>query len=447
MIEFNEFEKVSTSQWKLKIQADLKGKDYQTLITKTPEGIDIKPFYHYDDYRSFASLTNTSFSTLQELNLADERVANKIINKALLQGADKLIINASKKFDIEAVTARLDYSRLIFKLDFLDPDFFIKLYHKTKGKSRIVIDPIGHLIRTGNWYYNQNTDFDLLKEIQREIPPDFRFLEVDSAHFHNSGATSVQQIAYSLAQAVEYIERLGVQTVSQLSFYTSIGPHYFFEIVKVKSLRYLWNLILTPYNKTAETFITAIPGLRNKTLLNPYINMLRTTMENMSAILGGADEIVSMPYDKIFNKTNSYSERLARNQLIILKEEAGFDKASEAFDDSYFLEQIAHELSEKSLNLFKSIEKSGGIIQQLMKGKIQEKVTAAATKEQEQFDRGEKVLVGVNKYINDKEEIISPTIFPFMKRRKGKTLIPPVIARRLSEDIEKKILKEKGIEL
>ncbi len=447
MVDFNEFNKVSTAEWKLKIQADLKGKDYESLITFTPEGIAIKPFYHFDDYKKFKLLSGQPFQIQQELYLANEKIGNKIISKALHKGADKMIINAHKNFDIDTLTDKLDFSRLIFRLDFLDAGFFIKLYHKTKGKSAILLNPVGHLIRTGNWYFNSKKDFDILREIRMETASGFPMIEVDSAHFHNAGANIVQQIAYSLSLGVEYVERLGESVASQMVFHTATGSQYFFEINKLNVLRYLWNLVLNKYQIEAPTYIRATPGLRNKSLLSPYVNMLRTTMESMSAILGGADALVNMPYDKIFKKTNSFSERIARNQLIILNEEAGFQKAKMAAQGSYFLEHTAAEMAEKSLELFKNIEKAGGIIEQLMKGKIQEKTAESAAKEQEKFDRGERVLVGVNKYINEKEEIEMPEVYPFMKKRKGKTLIPPVIARRLAEEMERKILQEKGIDL
>lgn len=447
MLEFKEFDKVSTPQWKLKIQADLKGKDYESLITHTPEGIDIKPFYHFDDYKKFKNLSGQPFEILQELDLANEKIANKIISKALHKGADKIIINARKDFDMDILTDKLDFSRLIFRLDFLDAGFFIKLYHKTKGKTAILLNPLGHFIRTGNWYFNSKKDFEILREIQMETASDFPLIEVDGSHFHNAGANIVQQIAYSLSQGVEYMERLGKPAASQMLFHTAIGRHYFFEINKLKVLRYLWKLILDEYETKAGMHIRAIPGIRNKSLLSPYVNMLRTTMESMSAVLGGADSVINLPYDKIFKKSNPFSERIARNQLIILNEEAGFQKAREAAKGSYFLEHTATEMAAKSLELFKNIEKGGGMIEQLMKGKIQEKTAESAAKEQEKFDKGEIVLVGVNKYFNEKEEIENPQIYPFMKKRKGKTLIPPVIARRLAEERERKILQEKGIEI
>ncbi len=444
MIDFNEFNKISTPEWKLKIQADLKGKDYQSLITKTLDNIDIKPFYHFDDYKTFPEVFSKNFAIGQELNLADEIIGRKIIGKSLTKGTDKFIINASRPFDIDRLTEHLDYSKLVFRLDFLDPGFFIKLYHKTKGKSPILLNPIGHLVRTGNWYNNKKEDFRLLEEIKMEVASDYKFIEVDSLHFLNAGANIRQQIAYSLSQAVEYMESLGKDTAGQLIFNMGVGSNYFFEIAKFKIIKYLWSFILNEYQQTAEIEIAASPGMRNKSLLDPYVNILRTSMEMMSAILGGANLLINSPYDKIFKKSNAFSERIARNQLIILKEEAGFNQGINAYNGSYFIEHISNEIAEKSLNLFKDIENSGGIISQLMKGKIQEKIKESADKEQEKFDKGEKVLVGVNKYLNTKEKMLQPEIFPFIKKRKGKTLIAPIISKRLAEEIEKNLLKEQG---
>ncbi len=448
MLKFDEFKKISTPEWKLKIQADLKGKDYDVLVTKTPENISIRPFYHFDDYKKFENISsNDTFKIVQELYFSNEKTAHSIARKSLSKGIDNFTFLANKPFDIDELTYKLDYGQLIFKLNFLDPDFFIKLYNHTRGKAQIYIQPIGHLIKTGNWYENQDKDFKKIKEIQKNIPLDYRFISVDAMRFHNAGATVTQQIAYALSQAVDYLENLGKEIANQLVFNFAIGNHYFFEIAKFKVFRYLWQLILDEYQVHSTAVIYAKPGMRNKSILDPHVNMLRTTMEMMSGVLGGADFIANTPYDYIFKKSNAFSERIARNQLIILREEAGFDKAVNSFEGSYFLENISQEMAVKSLDIFKQIEENGGLIAQLFKGKIQEKIKQKAQKEQEKFDEGKIVLVGVNKYLNEQAEIENVEIYPFQKKRSGQTLIEPVLAKRLGEEKEKEILIKKEIEV
>ena len=443
MPEFNEFKKISSAEWKLKIQSDLKGEDYSTLITHTSEDIDIKPFYHFDDFKKFKMLSGNSFVIVQELMIANEKIANKIALKSFSKGAETFRFIARKKFDFKQLTQQLDFSKLFFQLNFSDEDFFKKLYHFTKGKAIILVDPIGHLIKTGNWYYNKNKDFEILKNIQGFVPTNFPFIEVETNHLLNAGATTTQQIAYALSQAVDYLENLKENHTPALFFNFGIGSQYFIEIAKFKAFRFLWELIAKEYTTENKYIIYSKPGIRNKSLLDPYVNMLRTTMESMAAILGGTDFISNLPYDIFFKKSNAFSERIARNQLIILKEEAGFDKALASAEGGYFTEHLTNELAHKSLGLFKNLEKGGGFTEQLYQGKIQEKIAKNAAEEQQKFDEQKLILVGVNKYFDEKAEPIRYEIYPFMKKRKGQTLIAPIIAGRLSENIEKEILKEK----
>ncbi len=444
---FSEFKKVSSKAWKQKIQVDLKGEDYQKLITRTLEKIDIKPFYHYDDYRPFEQYAPQHFQIVQELKINNEKVAHAIISKALIKGGQKFSLNFDKTFDIDTLIQNIPVQQLIFKADMLDTDFIKKLYQKTGGKSPILLDPIGHFARFGNWYENETKDFEKLRELQRFFPQNFFFLEIRANLYKNAGAHITQELAYALSHAIEYLEKLGANTTFQIIFNFAAGSHYFFEIAKLKALRTLWQLIQNEYNTHAKTYIFAQPTLRNKTIFDPYVNMLRTTMEMMSSILGGADWVANMPYDYIFNKSNEFSERIARNQLIILKEEAGFEKALQASLGNYYLEETTRHIASKVLEIFKQIEAANGFINQLYKGKIQQKITESAQKEQKDFDNGKIILVGTNKYINKNEKPEAINRYPFVKKRKGQTLVPPIVPKRLAEKTEMERLKSLGIRL
>ena len=167
------------------------------------------------------------------------------------------------------------------------------------------------------------------------------------------------------------------------------------------------------------------------------INMLRTTTECMSAILGGADTICNLAYDSLYHKSNEFGERISRNQLLILKAESYFDAVSNPADGTYYIESLTNELSEKALDVFKDIEKSGGFLSQLKEGIIQRKIKESATKEQQLFNQGSLVLLGTNKHINEKDKMKNDLeLFPFVKTNIRKTLIEPIIERRLSEKTE-----------
>ena len=173
--------------------------------------------------------------------------------------------------------------------------------------------------------------------------------------------------------------------------------------------------------------------------------MLRTTTECMSAILGGANTIVNLPYDSIYHKSNEFGERIARNQLLVLKHESYFDKVNNPSDGSYYIESITNQLSEKALDVFKDIENNGGFLSQLKAGTIQRKVKESASKEQQQFDNGEDVLLGSNKHPNTNDKMKNELeLYPFVKINSRKTLIEPIIEKRLSEQLEQKRLKDEN---
>jgi len=171
--------------------------------------------------------------------------------------------------------------------------------------------------------------------------------------------------------------------------------------------------------------------------------MLRSTTECMSAILGGADWVNNLAYDEIFHKRNEFGERISRNQLLILKKESYFDKVSNPVDGTYYIESLTKELAEKALAIFKIIEAGKGFIQQLFEGKIQKKIKESATKEEEKLISGDFTLVGLNKYQNPENKMAQDLeLFPFLKYHQRKTLIEPILEKRLSESIEKERLDD-----
>ena len=272
-------------------------------------------------------------------------------------------------------------------------------------------------------------------------------LSVDATLYQNAGANIIQQLAYALAHANEYLNHFSVTSSaverSLLTFKIATGPNYFFEIAKIRALRKLYATLAKEYGANETCHIIATPSKRNKTLYDYNVNLLRSTTECMSAILGGADTICNMPYDAPYHKNNEFGERISRNQLLILKHESYFDAVSNPADGTYYIESLTDELAEKALQLFKEIEKGGGFLQQLKKGTIQKKTKESAEKEQQLFDNGELKLLGTNYHPNKNDRMKDDLeLFPFVKHNPVKTLIAPIIERRLAEKIEQERLSK-----
>ena len=444
---FDEFSQVSAKQWKQKIQFDLKGADYnETLVWESNEGVKVRPFYHQDELKVLdIPKLEKDFSVCQTIFISDEKIANFLAKDALKRGATSIQFEASEPFDIAQLLNELvipSEAGIHFKLQFLSESFISDVIVKTKKyKTFLTIDLIGNLARTGNWFIDKNKDYQVLDTILRKTNLNTTTLAVDATIYQNAGANSVQQLAYALAHANEYLNIITSETkqaVNCIQFSFSVGSNYFFEIAKLRAFRYLWKLLCDEYNLKIEPHIFVQPGLRNKTLYDYNVNMLRTTTECMSAILGGASTISNVSYDAIYHKKNEFGERIARNQLILLQEESYFKKATQFADGSYYIEELTKQLAEKGLELFKDIEKSGGFLKQLFEGTIQRKLEESALKEQSQFDNGQEILLGANKHPNNIDKMKDDLeLYPFVKTNPRKTLIRPIIARRLAEKLEK----------
>lgn len=443
------FETSSAAEWKQKIQFDLKGADYnETLLTKTLEGITIKPFYHADDFEKLDIPSNTaSFKICDTLTIENETETNHFAIESISNGVNAIQFIANKPFNIEVLFNNLLHKNIDFhfQFNFLSEAFIDELSNFLKNENVYLnIDTIGNLAKTGNWFYSLTEDFKILNAIISKNTAK-QHLSVNSAIYQNAGANTVQQIAYTLAHANEYLQNLGEKTANKIQFIVAVGSNYFFEIAKLRALKYLFKLLLNEYNVTAEINIFAQPTLRNKTLYDYNVNMLRTTTESMSAILGGANSISNCPYNVLFKKHNNFGSRIARNQLHILKEESYITQSEAIVNNSYYIEEITKQMAEKALDLFKNIEKSGGFLHQLKEGTIQRKIQENATKEQALFDSGELVLLGTNKYPNALDKMKNELeTSPFQPKRVGKTLIIPIISKRLAEKLELKRLDDEA---
>jgi len=457
---FKEFPEVSSKQWKQHIQFDLKGADYnETLTWKSNEGIDVKPFYHADELEVLPEISMpcpANWNICQTIFVADVEKSNKKAKKVLDRGAENIkFIIPSREVSIQRLLAGIDLASIpiYFDLLFLDTEFVQQISvipteaDKPLGSAKLIhvnTDIIGHLARTGNWFKNLNDDHTQFESIVRWT----NALSIDIGLYQNAGANIVQQLAYGLAHANEYLNHFDtvfaneVKQSLQVTFNVSVGTNYFFEIAKLRALRLLWSTLAIEYNVNSICHIFVTPTKRNKTLYDYNTNMLRTTTECMSAIMGGADTICNLAYDAIYHKTNEFGERIARNQLLILKHESYFDKVNNPSDGTYYIESLTRQLAEKSLELFKDIEANGGFLKQLKEGTIQKKIKESALKEQEQFNKGEIILLGTNKYSNAKDKMKEELeLYPFVKTNPVKTLIEPIIERRLAEQIEQERLK------
>jgi len=446
---FDAFDSVSSKQWKQKIQVDLKGADYnETLIWKTSDGIDVKPFYHSDDFKTTPKKSQTKateWKISQSIVATNASISNELAKYALENGAEHTIFNIlSTDIDLSKLVEGIE-EPIHFNFNYFTDDIIKKISDLSVKNLSYNNDIIGHLSQSGNWFVDLKQDHIALEKSIKA----HNQLYIDLNHYQNAGATNVQQLAYAMAHITEYLnhfeEKLSTTEKQNLKivFNVALGSNYFFEIAKLRALRQLWFTLGEDFGYNNTCKIQATPSKRNKTIYDYNVNMLRTTTECMSAVLGGANIIYNQPYNQLFQNPTDFGERISRNQLLVLKKESYFDAVDNPSDGSYYIESLTEQLSEKALMLFKNLESNGGFLKQLKEGTIQRKIKASAQKEQSDFDNNEITLLGTNKHPNNNDRMANNLEkSPFLKIEKRKTLIEPILEKRLAETIEQNRLKD-----
>jgi methylmalonyl-CoA mutase len=442
---FQEFNEVSSSAWKQKIQVDLNGADYnKTLLWKSHEGITVKPFYHNDDATINNNIPTNNWKVAQLIEVKTVIDSNKKAHEVISKGVAAIIFKITTEINITELLKGINTQKteLQFQFSILNNTMAEELIKLNLPKCFLNIDIIGNLAKTGNWYLSLKDDFKIIKKLVQKYP-EKNILSVDTSIYQNAGANITQQLAYAIAHANEYFNNFKDETLPKIQFITATSGNYFFEIAKIRALKLLYKTIREAYSCEEQLCsVLSFPSNRNKTIYDYNVNMLRTTTECMSAVLGGSNTICNLPYDYIYHETNEFGERIARNQLLVLKEESNFNYVKNPTEGSYYIESITTQLAEKALEIFKLIETGGGFLKQLKEGTIQRKIKESALKEQNQFDEGDLVLLGTNKYPNKLDKMKNDLEKnPFLERIERKTLIAPITPRRLSEKLERKRLK------
>ena len=446
---FKEFDSVSAKAWKQKIQSELKGKDYNELITQTAENIAVKPFYHQEDLpEQTTTQPDRDWLIAEQIDLESNKLNPELILKAVDKGTQALVFKTENLLSsdiIEWINKVADKGACIFIQIDAGKDVLDKLIDQLAHIKNIKMaaDPIYYLCKKG-FYPDKNKQVNQAVEVQVKNQG---ILFVNADLYHNAGADAIQEIAYSAGHLNEYLNFLDehnqLSSVKEVRVKVALGSRYFIEIAKLKALRLLIQSLVHEYDIAPKIHIQSTNAHRNKTIYDYNLNMIRSTAESMAGILGAADEIINLPYDYLFHYPNEFGQRIARNQLLMLREESHFDKVKNPTEGSYFIEKTTNQLAEEALVLFKSIEKSGGFLKQLREGKIQQKIKEKAQKEQDNFDQNKITLVGINNYIDDEAYVKDQLDFyPFPKARHEQTQIKPIVAKRLSESIEKEWLKK-----
>jgi len=313
-------------------------------------------------------------------------------------------------------------------------------------KGSLQLDPVMELAQQGELKQSLTAAYDGMKQLvtwSRKNASDFKVLGIDARPYAESGGSAVQELAFVTATAVTYIRALLERGLSIdeiapcISFTFSMGPDFFMEISKFRAARSLWAQVIDAFggNETSQQLhLQASNASWNKTIHDPYVNMLRTTTETLSGVIGGCDSISVSPFDSLMGLPNDFSRRIARNTQIVIQEESHVDKVIDPAGGSWFIENLTDELATKAWGLFQEVEQEGGILQALQKGKIQEQIVATAEQRSKQVGQRKQVIVGTNMYANLEEDLLESRLpdFTALKAQRSEQVTAYIKQRKTS---------------
>ena len=441
---FAEFQAPTTQEWLDKIEVDLKGADFQKrLVWRTNEGFNVQPFYRREDLAELKTpdalpgefpfvrgnkKDSNEWYVRQNIKVDDPVEANKKALDLLMKGVDSI----GFRFGGDKVSAafvetllkdiRLDIVEVSYRtcprhaveLAGLLVEYFEKQgYDKEKIVGGVGFDPIDKMLQKGKDTTPLLADLPKIVETLKDYP-NLRCVMVHSDTLNNSGAYIVQELGYALAWGNEYLQQLvdaGIDVdlaAKSIKFYMGVSENYFMEIAKFRAARLLWSQIVKQYEPKCDCackmVINASTSTYNQTLFDSYVNLLRSQTEAMSAALGGVHSMVVTPFDAPYEKATDFSERIARNQQLLIKEEAHFDRIVDPSAGSYYIEHLTAALAQEAWKLFLKIEEEGGFLAAVKAGTVQDDINATNVKRHGDAAKRKEFILGTNQFPNFTEK-------------------------------------------
>ena len=456
---FSEFPPVTTDTWETQILTDLKGKDYnKTLVWSTNEGINVRPYYRDENINTLEFVetlpgqfpfvrgnrkSGNNWLVRQDIEVSDFAEANQKALGVLIRGVTSLgfifkscsevtvpnLAELCQGIDFETTEVNFVLTcKNLFLVKSLVTFLKEKKINPEYPKGSVNLDPIGTFTLKGKFCSGESEAFARVKDVLALASeyPNIQLIGVNGRNFNNAGASIVQELGFSLAIGVEYLHRLtdlgldAGQVAQRIRFNFGIGGNYFMEIAKLRSARMLWAKIVQAYHPVCECdekcgdgeclcagkmHIHSETSVWNKTIYDSYVNLLRTQTEAMSATLGGTDSLTIHPFNVVYEQSTEFSERIARNQQAILKEEAHFDKIADPPAGSYYIESLTAAIAGQAWKIFLDIQEKGGFIAAFRDGFVQKMVNEMALKRTKAVATRRDNILGVNQFPNYNEQI------------------------------------------
>ncbi|MBA4780193.1 MULTISPECIES: methylmalonyl-CoA mutase [Pseudomonadota] len=468
------------TDWQALAEKEVKGRD---LTWQTPEGIAVKPLYTADDVSvdpglpGFAPFTRgvrasmyagrpwtirqyAGFSTAEESNAFYRR--NLAAGQKGLSVAFDLATHRGYDSDHPRVTGdvgkagvaidTVEDMKILFDgipLDQMSVSmtmngavipilaFFI-VAGEEQGVERRLLDGtiqndiLKEFMVRNTYIYPPEPSMRIISDIfgytSREMPK-FNSISISGYHMQEAGATQVQELAFTIADGMEYV-KYGVASgldidkfAGRLSFFFAIGMNFFMEIAKLRAARVLWHRVMTKLGAKDERSKMLRTHCQTSgvslTEQDPYNNVIRTTIEAMAAMLGGTQSLHTNALDEAIALPTDFSARIARNTQIVIQEETGMTKVVDPLGGSYYIESLTQELVDKAWEIIERVESEGGMAKAVAAGWPKAMIEEAAAGRQARVDRGDDVIVGVNKYRLANEDLLETLEVDNAKVREG----------------------------
>lgn len=438
---FDQFPPVSAEEWHAKVVADLKGADFdKKLVWRTNEGFNVQPMYRAEDTADLKTTdslpgqfpyvrgtrTANEWLTRQEIIDGDLKKANETALEVLGKGVTSLGFKVQEPcYDtIAALLEGIDIAKIEINVNCCPGKALaltqaIVQYIKEKGaetafRGSVNFNPLRPAFRHGK-------DIDIAAAIETAKAliaasadvPGLKVLAVDSEMLSNSGAFIYQELGYAIAWGADWLTLLtdaGLsvdEVAARVKFNMGISSNFFMELAKFRAARMLWAQIVEQYKPAsldcAKMLVHASTSRFNQTIYDAHVNLLRSQTETMSAALAGVDSITTTPFDVPYKTPDAFSERIARNQQFLLREESHLDKVMDPAGGSYYVETLTVSLANEAWKLFIDCEQNGGFFALASAGKIQEAVNASCVKRHTEVARRKEILLGTNQYPNINE--------------------------------------------
>lgn len=454
----------------------------KTLITKTYEGFDLQPIYmreslpelpHLQDQPGMGSRVRgsrvdgyleNSWLVSQELSAPTANELNKVILEGLEKGQNELNIwldrlcrrgkgyragdesagvcgvSLSTAEDLETAFAGVHPEMVSFYLQSgMAAPAVYALYVAWARRSGVEassirgcigMDPVAWLTENGSFPGKRERVFEVMSTLldsSKDELPKLQVIEAAGHSCHNAGGSSVQEMALILASGATYLKEMcqrghsAADVAARLRLTVSVGGNFFLEIAKLRALRMLWQRVLAAWGLADEEQVMHLhvrTGLWNKTILDPYVNMLRTTTEAFAAVVGGCDSLHVAAFDEIIRESDAFSRRIARNTHAILGEECGMHQVIDPAGGSWAVETLTDQMAREAWDIFQEMEKAGGILAVLESGSFQESVNDVRMEKNRNIERRKDSIVGTNIYPNATEKLLQPRTINYGDLRK-----------------------------